>query len=71
MGQDIKSVDIKNGGQPTLPEYCRNDMGRLRYLRVTVPGRVCKMLLLISGIFIVAVVVIALNQIFIFWDWGE
>ena len=29
------------------------------------------MLLLISGIFIIAVVVIALNQLFIFWDWGE
>ena len=29
------------------------------------------MLLLISGIFIVAVVVIALHQLFIFWNWGE
>ena len=29
------------------------------------------MLFMISGIFIVAVVVIALHQLFIFWDWGE
>jgi hypothetical protein len=35
------------------------------------PRRVGKMLLLFSGIFIVAVVVIALHQLFIFWNWGE
>jgi hypothetical protein len=29
------------------------------------------MLFMISGILVVAVVVIALNQLFIFWDWGE
>jgi hypothetical protein len=29
------------------------------------------MLFMISGILVVAVVVIALHQLFIFWDWGE
>jgi len=29
------------------------------------------MLFMISGILVVAVVVIALNQLFIFWNWGE
>lgn len=27
--------------------------------------------ILISGIFIVVVVIIGLNQLFTFWDWGE
>jgi len=29
------------------------------------------MLFMISGILVVAVVVIALHQLFIFWNWGE
>ena len=29
------------------------------------------MLFMISGILVVAVTVIALHQLFIFWDWGE
>lgn len=61
------------GRQRVLPEtlVMHKQHGTVAEIARDRPRRVGKMLLLFSGIFIVAVVVIALHQLFIFWNWGE